>query len=553
MSDNALFKRLKALIAFRAFFVTLLLGTFLLFGIGYYKFPATRAILYFIIVPLYILSVVYGLLLPRIRNLTLFAYLQLFADAISSVSLIFLTGGIESWFSFIMLLIVIGSVITVNRRAGYITATICSILYGLLTDLQFYRLIPVQYDPSVMEKDFLYNIFSLISGLYLTAYLTGYLSSRLEKTSKKLEEKDSNLKDLTFFHEELIESLPSGLLTTDLSGCILIFNRAAEHITGVSRTAAIGNNITTVFPFVTHPIETLRGEGSITVHDTRRIIGLTLSQSTDSSGQETGYTCIFQDITELKRLEAELKHKETLAAIGELSANMAHEIRNPLASLKGSIEILKEGTLTKAHGEKLMDIALSEMDRLNTIITDFLTYSRPKPPEFLNFDLHAMLNEIIQLTRNAIMSADNISITKDFGGHYEIIADPQKLRQVFLNLTMNAIESMPGGGSLTIRTRKLHDTVAVSFRDSGVGIPPENLKEIFYPFFTTKDRGTGLGLSIAYRIIEEHRGRITVNSIPGTGTTFEVTIPVSQSSSASAPEIQNSGAKGERTAMARPF
>jgi signal transduction histidine kinase len=164
-----------------------------------------------------------------------------------------------------------------------------------------------------------------------------------------------------------------------------------------------------------------------------------------------------------------------------------------------------------------------------------------------------MLNEIIQLTRNAIVSADNISITKDFGGHYEIVADPQKLRQVFLNLTMNAIESMPGGGSLTIRTRRVHDTVAVSFRDSGVGIPPENLKEIFYPFFTTKDRGTGLGLSIAYRIIEEHRGRITVNSIPRTGTTFEVTIPVSQPSSAGTPDIQDSGGKGEHTGVARPF
>lgn len=551
--DNALLKRLKALIVFRAFFVTFLLGTFLLFGIGYYKFPYTHTILYFIIVPLYILSVVYGLLLPRIRNLNLFAHLQLFVDAISSVSLIFLTGGIESWFSFIMLLIVIGSVITVNRKAGYVTATACSLLYGLLADLQFYHLIPVPYDPSVMEKDFLYNIFSLISGLYLTAYLMGYLSSRLEKTSIKLEEKVSNLKDLTFFHEELIESLPSGLLTTDLAGSILIFNRAAEHITGTPRTAAIGNNITTVFPFVTRPIETLRGEGTITVDDTRRIIGLTLSPSTDSSGQETGYICIFQDITDLKRLEAELKHKETLAAIGELSANMAHEIRNPLASLKGSIEILKEGALTKAHGEKLMNIALSEMDRLNTIITDFLTYSRPKPPEFLSFDLHSLLDEIIQLTRNAVMSADNISITKDFGGYYEIVADPQKLRQVFLNLTMNAIESMPGGGLLIIKTRKVHNTMVVSFKDSGIGISPENLKEIFYPFFTTKDRGTGLGLSIAYRIIEEHRGRITVNSIPGLGTTFEVTIPVSQPSSTGGLQIEHFGTKGKHAGTARPF
>ena len=200
-----------------------------------------------------------------------------------------------------------------------------------------------------------------------------------------------------------------------------------------------------------------------------------------------------------------------------------------------------------------MDIALSEMDRLNTIITDFLTYSRPKPPEFLSFDLHAMLDEIVQLTRNAIMNTDNISITKDFGGHYEIVADPQKLRQVFLNLTMNAIESMPDGGSLTIKTRRVHSSVVVSFRDSGIGIPPQNLKEIFYPFFTTKERGTGLGLSIAYRIIEEHRGKITVTSTPGKGTMFEVTVPVSQPLSGGAPGAEDSGAKGEHAGVARPF
>lgn len=528
MDEKSLSKKLKALIIFRVFFITLLLGTFLYFEIGYYKFPYTHAMRNIIIL-LYLLTIIYALLLHRIKNLAAFAYVQLSIDALSAISLIFLTGGIESWFSSIMLFTVIASAIILNKKAGYIIATLCSILYGLLIDLQFYNLIPVAYDVSLKEKDFLYNIFSHITALYLTAYLSGYMSSRLEKTSRKLEESDSDLKDLAFFNRELIESLPSGLLTTDLSGRILVFNRAAESITGISRTAAVGRDITEIFPFIKYSFETQRAEGIVTHDGDKRTIGLSISRSIDSSGYETGYICIFQDITDYKNLETELKQKETLAVIGELSANMAHEIRNPLASLKVSIEMLKEGTLTKDHGTKLMSIALSEMDRLNKIITDFLTYSRPKEPEFFRFDLNTMLDETLELIKNVIMNTDGISIKKDFRGPNEIIADPQKLRQVFLNFGMNAVESMPDGGELIVSTRKLNDTVVISFKDSGIGIPSENLKEIFYPFFTTKEKGTGLGLAIAYRIVEEHKGKINVYSIPGHGTTFELVLPLTPS------------------------
>lgn len=547
MNDNALSRRLKALIIFRVSFVTLLLGTFLLFEIEYYKFPYTHA-MRSIIIFLYLLTIVYALLLHRIKNLTAFAYVQLSIDALSAITLVFLTGGIESWFSPIMLLTVIASAIMVNRRAGYIIATLCSILYGLMIDLQFYRVIPVAYDISLEEKDFLYNIFVHITALYLTAYLTGYISSRLEKTSKKLEERDSDLKDLDFFNRELIESLPSGLLTTDLQGRILIFNRAAENITGIPRTVAAGKDITEIFPFIKFSFETQRREGIITPNGNKRTIGLTISRTTDSSGYKTGCICTFQDITDFKKIAAELKQKETLAVIGELSANMAHEIRNPLASLKVSIEMLKEGVLTKDHGAKLMNIALSEMDRLNKIITDFLTYSRPKDPEFFMFDLNTMLDETIEIIKNSIANRDSISIKKDFKGQNEIIADPQKLRQVFLNLGINAIESMPDGGELVIGVKRLKDQAVIFFKDSGTGIPPENLKQIFYPFFTTKEKGTGLGLSIAYRIVEKHNGKITVHSLPGHGTTFEVALPLTPSPSS----LEDRTSKEDQAKVGKP-
>jgi two-component system sensor histidine kinase PilS (NtrC family) len=525
MYGHPLVKRLRVLILFRALFVTLLLGSSFLFNIADTRFSILNAPISLIGV-LYLLSVIYWVLLPKVKNLAIFAYTQLSVDVICEVYLVFLTGGIGSLFSSIMLITVMSSVIILDKKAGYIIATLCCVLYGFIGDLQYYRMIPLSYNETAQAKDFLYNIFTHILALYLTAFLTGHLSWRLEKASRKLEEKDSDLKALVLFNNELIENLPSGLLTTDTSGKIAIFNKAAEHITGVRREEAAGKNITDLFPFVTRPFEVARKEGTVSCKGRNIIIGLTISGVMDSEGEKTGYICVFQDITQLKNLEAELKYKETLAAIGELAANMAHEIRNPLASLKSSIEILKEGVLTKDNSERLMHIALSEMDRLNKIITDFLTYSRPNAPECSWFDLNRMLDETVGLLEHLIGSG-RVSIIKNLDSQQAVFADPCKMRQVFLNLGMNAIESMPEGGTLSINTRRVNGDVTVFFKDTGIGIPPQHIKDIFYPFFTTKETGTGLGLSIAYRIIEEHCGRIHVHSIPGKGTTFEVVFPVS--------------------------
>lgn len=529
MSDPAFLKRLKALTIFRAFFVTLLLGSFFIFNIGYYKFPYPNAIIY-LIIALYLLTISYALLLNRIKNLTVFAYTQLSLDVLSEIFLIFVTGGIGSWFSSIMFLTVMASAIVLNKKAAYLIATLCSILYGLMIDLQFYQIMPLPYDAIIKEKDFLYNIFSHISALYLTAYLTGQLSSGLEKTSRTLKEKVSDLEDLTLFNRELIESLPSGLLTTDPSGRILVFNKAAENITGANRSVTVGQHITDIFPFLPYPMEKERVEGTL-VHDKlTKVIGLATSEIIDNEGQKTGNIYVFQDITQIKNLEAELKQKERLAVLGEFSANIAHEIRNPLASMKSSIELLKEGTITKKQSDRLMDIIISEMDRLNKIITDLLIYTKPRPIKIARFDLHKVLGETIDLLKNSAENTSNITITSDLKGGREISGDPDKLRQVFLNLAKNAIESMPDGGELTIRTIEHEEAISVLFEDTGLGIPPENLKDIFYPFFTTRDKGTGLGLPIAYRIIEEHNGKIKVSSVPGQGTTFEIVLPVNPSS-----------------------
>jgi len=526
MSENVetLKIRIKALIALRASFVTLLLGSSFIFKAGYEKFPHPQGLSY-LIISLYVLTIIYSLLLEKIEKLFAFAYTQLILDVIFGIILIYCSGGVESWFSFTLVLTVISSSIVLNKKAGYVIATLSSILYGLLINVQFHKLLSLSNDQTMEVKDYLYNIFIHIISFYLTAFLSGYLSSRLEKTAKKLDERDVDLRDLEFFNKEVIESLPSGLFTADTSGKVLIFNRAAEKITGFNKDSVIGHSINEVLPFFKFSFVRKRSEEVIRVGGVQKVIGLQITPLKDISGYETGFIGIFQDITELKRIEAEMKQKEKWAALGELSSNIAHEIRNPLASLKGSIEMLKEDTIPSNHRARLMEIALKEMERLNHIITDFLTYSRPTPPEFTKCELHSILDETMELLNHVEQNRGNISINKKYTGMLEVEADPQKIRQVFWNLGINAIEAMPEGGELIISTRSIGPDVEIIFEDSGAGIDNHDMEKIFYPFFSTKENGTGLGLSIAYRIIEEHAGSINVRSSPGFGTSFKVILP----------------------------
>ena len=274
--------------------------------------------------------------------------------------------------------------------------------------------------------------------------------------------------------------------------------------------------------FLTLPPQCRRYEDILSANNgSEKIIGLNISVLRDINGVETGFIGIFQDLSQIKKLESEIKNREKWAAVGELSANIAHEIRNPLASLRGSIEILKEGKLPEKHREKLMNIALSEMDRLNNTISDFLAYSSPKPLEKKLTDLHPILDSTLELLINS-ENKGGISIKKDFKGQLFCHADSEKIRQVFWNLGINAYEAMGNGGELTVSTENTLPYVTISFSDTGSGISQSDIEKIYYPFFTTKEAGTGLGLSIAYRIIEEHNGRLLVSSIPGIKTTFKI-------------------------------
>ncbi|MCJ7484495.1 MAG: PAS domain-containing protein, partial [Thermodesulfovibrionales bacterium] len=268
-------KKIKALIVFRVIFVTILFGlSFFFHGSEY--LPHTRS-LYYLIGFFYVLTLIYSLLLEKIRNLFLFAYTQLGLDVISAILLIYVTGGVESWLSFTLVLIIIAASIILNKKAGFVIATMSSLSYGILVNLQLYGVFPVDSEGLVKEQGYLYKLFMHIIFFYLTAYLSGYLSSRLEKTVQELEKTDLDLRNLELFNKEVIESLPSGLFTVDMSGVVLLFNHAAERITGMKRDSVIGRKIAGVMPFFQFPFSEGRREEIIPVDGIQKIIGITIS------------------------------------------------------------------------------------------------------------------------------------------------------------------------------------------------------------------------------------------------------------------------------------
>jgi two-component system sensor histidine kinase PilS (NtrC family) len=513
MRSEGIYWKLRVLIAFRVAFVSILLGAFFILQLEYNLFPYQRIIL-FIITFIYFLNIIYLLILRHGQvNPKLFGYVQLVFDVILEIVLIIATGGIESWFTIILLLTVIASAIVIDKNAGYFIAILSEI-------------IPVAFSNQLTEKDFIYNISINLLAVCLTAYLIGYLTSGLETTKRSLDIKSSDLKELSQFHTDVIENIPSGLFSADIEGKVRLFNLAAEQIMGLQREKTIDLKINDIFEFVDFPVKPDRYRGIIVTESGNKNIGMSISEHRNQNGQTVGYIGTFQDLTEIARLEKEMKKREKFAAIGELSANIAHEIRNPLASIKGSIEMIREGRIGKDDKERLMEIAINEISRLNGIVTNFLNYSDPKPLTFKKCDIGVLLTNTIELLRSSLMKEDDIEFAEQIEMPIYASVDEDRLRQVIWNLLKNAVDSLKGKGAISVSAWLEKDYAFIEISDTGDGIREQDIERIFYPFYTTKKEGTGLGLAIAYRIVDEHHGNIDVKSVEGEGTTFVIDIPI---------------------------
>ena len=540
-SREEYYGRIKWLIVSRAVLVTLLLGTLIFFQHEYKIYPFPTVYLYYFVLSIYVLTGVYWFLLQKFHNLSLLAYLQISTDILFVTFFVYLTGGIDSGFSLLYNLTIISASIILYRRGGYLSASLSSILYGAMLDMQYYNMLGLVRSVNFTAMQVLYLVFINILSFYIVALLSGYLSDRLRKTSQELRAKSMDYEDLRTTQDHILKSVRSGILTMDLEGEITSCNPAAEYITGYSYAELksrwqdlFGSSIKVLFGHTNDLMERpFRFDGPIVKKDgDTAILGTSVSLLKDDKNTVHGIILIFQDITKLVEMEEKVRRQEQLAVVGSLAAGIAHEIRNPLASLSGSIQVLQGELDLKGDEKHLMDIVVRETDRLNTIISEFLEYARPQTAHVEKILLLPLLDETIMLLKNSRDFREGITIRAQVDPQVVIQGDAKRMRQVFWNLLINACQAMPDGGEITVSTMPISRSdddsgwCEIVIKDTGRGIAHEYLDKIFDPFFTTKSGGTGLGLAIVDRIIEDHGGIIDVESETGRGTKFRIRLPV---------------------------
>ncbi len=495
-----------------------------------------------------VVTIVYAALLRHLTNLIRFAYVQVAMDIVMISVVVYMSGGIASYLYILYYISVIGSGIIIGRRGAIFAATFSAIAYVLILYTDYLGVLPDTYRFLISAKVIWFDLLSTLAtnvlALYSVAFLIGHLAEKTVRVERELEEKEIDLENLESLNKELVENINSGIMTLDQDGRITSFNRGAEEITGYSLKEVYRLKGADLFDiFSEESLDAIpqgfRGEEEVIVKDgSTKFLGFTVSQG---KGGDMSKIVIFQNLTELKSMEKQLRRDEKLKALGELSAGLAHEIRNPLASISGSIQVLRDALKLKGADERLMEIVLKETERLNELITDFLLFARPEQKDKALFDVSKVIEETISVFRNS-PEASNISIGCKLEGSAYIKGNSRQVRQVFWNLFLNASQAMKDGGLLSVTLDHMkgdavqmasidtYDDESSSFveivvADTGMGIDSEDISRIFDPFFSTKDSGSGLGLAIVYRIVKNLGGTIYVNSAEGQGITFRLLIP----------------------------
>lgn len=490
----------------------------------------------------YLLTGLYWALIPRVRSPVRLAEVQIYVDVVLETLLIYLTGGPYSVFPFIYLLSILAGSIVVAPRRSFAVATASVLLHGLLLVFQFHRWLspasPLDSGRDLVTEGSLTIL--LISGnvcaSYTVAYLATYLAERLRQARGEARRTEASLAELQALHEDIVQSVASGLLTVDRDGRITAMNRTAETLCRQSHADLRGGTWEEIFdqaPSFAHTWESLARRGRSPFRFEARLIRrdgsrLPVGVSASFLRRELGVICSFQDLTEIKRMEERIRHADRLAAIGRFAAGLAHEIRNPIGSIRGSVEVLRESLDPPGDDRRLMDIILRESDRLDGIITEFLEFSRPKALARVDTDIVGMLEEILLLLSHE--SPTTVRIVREYAEPtVKARVDSGQMRQALWNLCRNALEAMPQGGELRVSVgvglEHGAGSVEIGVQDSGVGVTADQRPRLFEPFYTTKPSGTGLGLAIVHRIVEDHGGEIRVESGPGAGTRFTIMLP----------------------------
>ena len=546
MNNTGLRRTVAWLIAIRAVIGTILLGSATFMQVtAPGSFPVDP--FFFLIGLTYALTISYALTLRLVDEHRWLVDVQLAGDALIVSAFIYFTGGITSYFTSLYVLPVIAASTIQFRRGGLLVATLSTVLYGGLVLAQYLAVSGLRSDPwlnastlalpppSVARYTVALNVF----GLFAVAALSGSLANSLRSAGAQLEQASTEIADLQALNQHVIDSLPSGLATTDQTQRILTFNRGAESITGVGFRAAAGRPIDEVLQLPTPVMESIQAD--LLVKGARRHefkyrtidgrgdleIGLTATHL-ETPGGRAGLLFTFQDVTKIKKLERDAAIQQRLAAVGEMAAGIAHEIRNPLASISGSVQILRQELPLNAEQEQLMDIVLRESERLNNTIRSFLAYARPQRFAIERVDVRRSLNDAALLLRHSADVNEKHVIDVEVP-HEELWyeADEGQIKQIVWNLATNGIRAMSNGGRLLLIADEdpVSNGIVITVRDEGIGIPAEELERLFQPFHGTFPKGSGLGLAIVHRIVTDYSGEVHVSSQPGVGTAVSVRLP----------------------------
>jgi two-component system sensor histidine kinase PilS (NtrC family) len=455
------------------------------------------------------------------------AALQVVTDLAMATGMVYVSGGIDSYFNFLYPLIIVVACILLPRSWAYLTAALAFVLYGAVVELEYFQVIH-SYSSAHAGFNTLLAILLINLCAYLAiAYLAGRLTARLRLVDVQLHDTSGALESLQALHENVIRSISGGLLTADLEGHVTLANPASQTFLEKSESDLLGKPVAQLFldalpaPTGTPAHAEVRYRSASGEIKTFSVIA---SRLVVPERGTLGWVYTFDDLTEIRRLEREVRLRDRLAAVGRLAAAIAHEIRNPLSSIAGSVSVL-EGIATLSDDQRaLVQIVTRESERLNNIISDFLAYAREKRYEFQQQDLIPLLEDTLTLLESSQPpEGARVQIARRFEvERAPALVDGDKIKQVFWNLCSNALRAMPQGGAMHVTLRGVGPDWVISFADSGHGLSQQQMEKIFEPFQGHFEGGTGLGLAIVYQIVQAHEGKIMVRSVPGQGTVFSL-------------------------------
>jgi two-component system sensor histidine kinase PilS (NtrC family) len=503
--------------------------------------------LFLLVATTYGLTIIFALTLRFVERHRWLVDLQLVCDAAIVSAFILTTGGVASFFSSLYVLPIVAASTLQFRRGGLLVATLSAVAYTGLVLAQYTTGYGLWIDALVSDDQTLlptvavaeFTVALNLFGFFAVAMLSGSLAETGRLGRTRLAQAATEIADLQALNQHVIDSLPSGLVTTDRGQWILTFNHAAEAITGVSFHAAVGRPLADVLQFPPSLVavmnEGLSGPGVRRLEFPYRrpdaveiIVGLSATHL-ETPGGRAGYIVTFQDVTEVKKLDRQARIQQRLAAVGEMAAGIAHEIRNPLAAMSGSIQILRQELPLSAEQEQLMDIVLRESERLNTTIGSFLAYARPQKFMIARVDVRRAVNDTALLLRHgADVHAAHAIVVEVPPTELWLEADEGQLKQIVWNLATNGLRAMAVGGTLRLSARLAVESgdVEILVQDEGIGIPADDIDGLFQPFHGSFAKGSGLGLAIVHRIVSDYHGEIQIRSAAGVGTTVTVRLPV---------------------------